>query len=92
MIKAKITPRRSAGSKIILIIDYSSSREILSTRLTMIRAAVIGRITPIVPQKILARRFAKDGVIMNRKRKNLYFEIGLIRYYTRFFEKIQREF
>jgi hypothetical protein len=61
---AKIAPRKRAGSTIIFSIFYTSSRARGSIRLTVIKAAVIGKITRTVPANKLVIKFAKDGVII----------------------------
>ena len=61
--KAKIAPKRSAGSTIILIIFYASSRARGSKRLTVTNAAVIGTITKNAPANKLPKKLDKDDVI-----------------------------
>jgi hypothetical protein len=63
--KAKIAPKRRAGSIMILIIfDYASSRARGSILETVTTAAPIGTITKNNPANRLVIKFDKDGVIL----------------------------
>ena len=70
--KAKTAPKRSAGSTIILIMSYASSRASGSKRLTVTKAAVIGIITINSPANKLVKKFDKDGVINSKSKIIVY--------------------